>query len=388
MPEATELEPGAPMTPVIFAREARKLRDKRRAKHGTPIDLGALVALVPDIAEILRGSDEVLRIVGSKELLDGVRRGTLRYMQGELGHTTTVLDQQGRIVGHVQLQPADTASAFAPAAAMFQIASAITLQYYLQRFDERLTDILKSVKDSREHAAWAQIGRAALETAEIAELLQRDGSLTQDLRARLDAEERAVDVVVLQELIPVQAAIRSLETVRREIDETLTAANEKSKVAHAVNVVKDTLPGGLRQKLQRSLDDLQDAMVHWNLAARAAQVHASLRMLRAIDDRVKGREQTDAAQRAVTERAHAQAQLGERVCELLTLPVETFDMFGIDSRVQKRVAAVSTMAATLRGESDSAAQRLGIAATDPPTEILVTMHDGNVVVLPTRKAVA
>ncbi len=375
------------MTPVVLTRVPRQFGDGRRAKKGTPIDLSSLVELVPHISEMLEGSDDLLRIVGSKQLLDGIRNNTLSYMQGELGHTTTVMDQHGRIVGHVQLQPAETANSFTPAAAIFQIGSAITLQYYLQRFDERLTDILKSVKESREHAAWAQIGRAALETSEIAEALQRFGSLTPDMRARLDAEERAVDVVALQELIPVQEAINSMTKIRAEIDRALEVAGDHSTVTRTLSVMKETLPGGIRQRLQQSLAALEDAMSHWYVAARAAQVHASLRMLRAVDDQLSGRVATSAAHRTVIERARAQSELGKRVNELLALPVGTFDIFGIDYLVQKRVDYVGVMAATLQQESDNAARRLGIAANDPAEEMVLAMHGDNVVVLPRRKEV-
>lgn len=177
MSESNELVPVPPATPVIVTSVPRRFGDRRRFGRGTPVDLGALVALVPQISEMLSTGDGLVRIVGSRELLDGIRHNTVHYMRGELGHTTAVLDQHGRIVGHVQLQPAKSVSAVPPAAAVFQIGSAITLQYYLQRFDEQLTEIMASVRMARQHAAWTQIARAALETSEIAEALQRDGLL-------------------------------------------------------------------------------------------------------------------------------------------------------------------------------------------------------------------
>ncbi|MDP9331872.1 MAG: hypothetical protein M3Q30_00975 [Actinomycetota bacterium] len=386
MSQSNEIMPAPPTTPVVVTGVPRRFGDRRRSGRGTLVDLGELVELVPQISEMLNRGDQLVRIVGSKELLDGIRHNTLHYMRGELGHTTAVLDQNSRIVGHVWLQPAEVSSVLAPAAAVFQIASAITLQYYLQRFDQQLTEISLSVRKAREHAAWAEIARAALETAEIAEAIQRHGPLAPDLRARLDEEERAVDVVVLQELLPVEEAVRSLQVVRDEIDTLLAGQEEQSRVARTANVLRETLPGGLRQHLRRALDELDAAMPHWYLAARAAQVHATLRTLRAVDDRLAGRPASAAGRRSLLERAGAQAALGGRVSALLELPAETFDLFGIDRPVESQIERVYVMAASLAGESVTAAERLGLAAERPVEEMFVTTRKGGVVVLPPREA--
>lgn len=382
MSESNELVPVPPATPVIVTSVPRRFGDRRRFGRGTPVNLGALVALVPQISEMLSTGDGLVRIVGSRELLDGIRHNTLHYMRGELGHTTAVLDQHGRIVGHVQLQPAKSVSAVAPAAAVFQIGSAITLQYYLQRFDEQLTEIMASVRMARQHAAWAQIARAALETSEIAEALQRDGLLAPDLRARLDEEERAVDVVVLQELLPIEEAVRNLQTIRDEIDPLLARHSERSAVTRSAKVLRETLPGGLRARLMQVLDGLEKAMAHWYLAARAAQVHATLRTLRAVDDQLTGRPRSTADRSVLLERAASQAALGTRVSELLELPAETLDLFTIDRPVVSRIEGLRSTAGWLAGESEMAAERLGLAADRSVDEMLLSTRKGNVVALP------
>ena len=384
MSESNELVSVPPVAPVIVTTVPRRFGDRRRSGRGTPVNLGALVALVPRISEMLKSSDGLLRIVGSRELLDGIRNNTLRYMRGELGHTTTVLDHHGRIVGHVQLQPAQSASAVAPAAAVFQIGSAITLQYYLHRFDEQLTEIAASVRKAREHAAWAEIARAAMETAEIAEALQRDGVLAPDLRARLNDEERAVDVVVLQELLPVEEAVRNLQAMRDEVDMLLARHSDRSPVTRSANVLRETLPGGLRARLVKVLEALETAMAHWYLAARAAQVHATLRTLRAVDDQLMGRARSAADRRTLLERAAAQAALGTRVSELLELPPEALALFTIDRPVVSKIEGLRSTAAWLAGESNMAAERLGLAADRPVEEILLSARKGNVVALPSR----
>ena len=126
MSESTEMVPVLPTTPVVVTNVPRRLGDRRRSGRGTPVDLGALVDLVPQLGEMLHRDGQLVRIVGSKELLDGIRNNTLHYMQDEFGHMTTVIDQNNRIVGHVQLQPAQSSRVVAPAAVVFQLGSVIT----------------------------------------------------------------------------------------------------------------------------------------------------------------------------------------------------------------------------------------------------------------------
>ena len=292
----------------------------------------------------------------------------------------------GRIVGHIQLQPADLIDTAVPAAVTFQVASAITLQYYLQRFDDRLAEISHSVRKAREDAAWARIARAALEAAEIAEVLQQEGSLSADLRARLDTEEREVDVVALQEIAPVIEAARDLRAVRAEIDEALAAAEAQSRVSRSTSVLRETLPGGLRHRLRDALAAVEAAMVHWLLAARAAQVHATLRSLRAVADRAEDRSWSAAARTGLLDRAAAQAALGTELLDLLALPQQTWSLFTIDAPIASRIESVSKTAGWLKSESEDAAERLGIAAGATISELTLAMRAGQVFALPPLKA--
>ena len=191
---------------------------------------------------------------------------------------------------------------------------------------------------------------------------------------------------MLQELLPVEEAVRNLQSVRGEIDVLLGRHAERSRAGRTANVLRETLPGGLRQRLRQALDDLDIAMPHWYLAARAAQVHATLRTLRAVDDQLGGRPASAAGRHSLLERAGAQAALGERVTELLELPAETFDLFVIDRPVESQIARVYVMAGSLAGESATAAERLGLAANRPVEEMFLTTRKGGVVALPPREA--
>jgi len=374
--------------PMVVTTVPRRTGDRRRVRRTVPVDLSALVELVPQIGEMLGRAGQLVRIVGSKDLLDGVRNGALQYMRADLGHMTAVLDEHGRIVGHVQLRPAQGAGVLTPAAAVFQIASAITLQYYLQRFDEQLAEIPSAVREDREHAAWAVVARAALEAAEIAEVLQRDGCLAPYLRARLEIEERAVDVVALEEIRPVEEAVVGLQAARDEIAVLLSGRGAGARVTRSANALRATLPGGLRQSLLRALDALGSAMTHWYIAARAAQVHAALCTLRAVDDQLAGRSGTGAGRSALLERASAQQALGTEVGELLALPAAAFELFTIDRPVTSRVERLRPVATSLVGESDSAAERLVLLADQQVDEMVLASRGGGVVALPSQTVAA
>jgi hypothetical protein len=130
------------------------------------------------------------------------------------------------------------------------------------------------------------------------------------------------------------------------------------------------------------LDGLENAMAHWYLAARAAQVHATLRTLRAVDDQLTGRPRSTADRSVLLERAASQVALGTRVSELLEIPAETLDLFTIDRPVVSRIEGLRSTAGWLGGESEMAADRLGLAADRPVEEMLLSTRKGNVVALP------
>src|SRR5689334_9251772 len=94
----TSIEPSSdfPLVVSVLPRRA----GWRRRRGSAPIDVSALVRVMPEIAQALR-SGEMVRIVGPSALLEGIRDGTLRYLPGEVGHYGTVIDQHGRIAGQV-----------------------------------------------------------------------------------------------------------------------------------------------------------------------------------------------------------------------------------------------------------------------------------------------
>lgn len=378
--DATEPQPVAtsPDLPLVVSVVPRRA-GWRRLRGSTPIALSPILRAVPEILHALQSGDMV-RIVGARELLDGIKTGTLRYMQGEAGHFTTVIDQNGRIVGQVQLE----ASRFAQtgrALAVFQVASAITLQYYLQRFDERLDAISSAVRKAREHAAWAEVSRAMLEAPRFAEDLQKGSALSPGLRNRLDTEERACDVVALQELLPVQEAIAGLESTRREIDQLDEARAKRGPVGKAASAVVETGPGGLRGRLAAALAAADEAMIHWQIACSAAHVHAALVALQMVDDELAGRPETTSALKSVAARAENHRTVAGRVGELLALPDETLDLFGLDGGIIKRLRSLDEVALTLRAESEVIAAQLDLISEGAISEMVLVAHKDEVVAL-------
>lgn len=101
---------------------------------------------VPGIAQALASGRQV-RIVGPQDLLDGLRTGAYTLTKDSTGFSGIVRGVDGKIVGHLRFERVGWVAA--SAAAVFQVASAVTLQYYLYAIEGRLRAILDEVQDLR-----------------------------------------------------------------------------------------------------------------------------------------------------------------------------------------------------------------------------------------------
>lgn len=118
------------------------------------------------------GGDTVMRVVGSDALLAGLASGKLELVQSGAGHLGTVRDAASKDwAGHLRFDgPSDGPGAGAGALAGFQIASAVTLQYYLARIDRQLGDIEETcarIADVGSNARYAAIETARRRCASI-----------------------------------------------------------------------------------------------------------------------------------------------------------------------------------------------------------------------------
>ena len=119
---------------------------------------------------------QVVRVFGSKEILDGLAAGALEMVPAKSGGSLGVVREVGstnfagqlRFAGKPETQSVPNPN---PALAGFQFASAVTLQYYLARIDRQLGEIDKEIRGARQDIRDERYGRieAARKQCELAE---------------------------------------------------------------------------------------------------------------------------------------------------------------------------------------------------------------------------
>ena len=142
------------------------------------IAAGPLLAAIPEIEAALRVGDTV-RLVGPHSVLNGIHNGTLHFVETSTGQIGTVADGGGKFAGQIRFRHVD---ALVPTvAAGFQVASAVTLQYYLQNILDRLESLSAQVDRVFElltETAAAEITSAARCCEDLEALLRTTGSLS------------------------------------------------------------------------------------------------------------------------------------------------------------------------------------------------------------------
>jgi|CXWL01.1.fsa_nt_gi hypothetical protein len=110
------------------------------------IALGHIVEAVPFIKAAIEGG-RIARIIGPEALLQGLDAGTLM----QLGATSALQDATGQIVGHLRVGELQNIRKFAGPMAAWQVLSAVTCQYYLNRITIQLSGIEKAVADIQKY---------------------------------------------------------------------------------------------------------------------------------------------------------------------------------------------------------------------------------------------
>lgn len=171
--------------PTLFARV-----DGPRASSGIPM-IAANPALTGgvELMNALR-SGGVVRVVGPQHLLAGLDRGSLELVHSVGGNLGTVRDATSKqIAGHLRFGDIQSANPVAPALAGFQLASALTLQYYLARIDRQLGLILDEVLGGRQDLRDERFGRidtARRRCATVEKVLADTGDAGTQDRQRLE----------------------------------------------------------------------------------------------------------------------------------------------------------------------------------------------------------
>lgn len=239
----------------------------------TIMPVGQLVAVLPGIEEAMRAG-QVYHLVGR------IPPG-LHHMQsgGLLG---TLVDGNNKIAAQARFVKADAAPIAAGVAATFQIASAITLQYYLNEMVNRLDSIEAAVNRVMEfltETALAEITNAYRASEDLATILVSTGTLEPHDLTRLVSALSDVSTAYLRDARLVDQFVE----LALDLDGRLDAA--------AATVGTTDTPKGLRT-LKSDITDFGDALAGYLETADrmlvAAQVRARLLLIESAAERSTG----------------------------------------------------------------------------------------------------
>jgi hypothetical protein len=117
--------------------------------------------MVTGIAELHSAlqAGQVVRVLGPAPLLEGLADKSLELIHSGGGHLGTVRDVATKdFAGQLRFGEVQAQGAAAPALAAFQVASAVTLQYYLARIDRQLGTIESELRGVRQDTRDARFG--------------------------------------------------------------------------------------------------------------------------------------------------------------------------------------------------------------------------------------
>ncbi len=148
-------------------------------EHTHLIALKPFLESIPNLLDSVRGGT-VVQILGPPELLAGLKSGAYHTLQSG-GHLGAVADSHS-IVGNLRFgNPMNVASVTVPAA-IFQVASAVTLQYYLHQMNDRLDALQKGIESliqRQQNARYGKISAAKITCDDVRGVL-RQGCLPHD----------------------------------------------------------------------------------------------------------------------------------------------------------------------------------------------------------------
>lgn len=154
-----------------------------------------IVQAVPQIQTLLKAGKYV-RIVGPPEALKGIEKGFFSMMPSQGGHLGAVVDANKQIVYQMRFKPASNLARVAGPMIVFQAASAVTLQYYLNHIDSQLSAIKASVNEVLQRLQSKTFGKmmGSMKTMEEVEVLvEASDGVDENLSGRLDNAEQNIN---------------------------------------------------------------------------------------------------------------------------------------------------------------------------------------------------
>ncbi len=142
-----------------------------------PIAFNSFLQSIPNVVAAMRGGT-VVQILGPPNLISGLKSGIYHTVESG-GHLGSVANSNGQIVGNLRFGNPVNIRSFAVPAAIFQVASAVTLQYYLHQMNDKLVSIQQGIENliqREQNDQYAKIMAAKTTCEEIRGIL-RSGHL-------------------------------------------------------------------------------------------------------------------------------------------------------------------------------------------------------------------
>jgi hypothetical protein len=202
----------------------------------------------------------LMQIVGTPALMEGIKTGTYAMMSTAVGTTGTVVSSTtGQIVGQLRFQPANIAPILAPMA-IWQIMNAIAGAHQLAKINARLDSLQRSIENiifRFQANAYGRLFGAITSLNEIDKQFQTIGYFTDDMSVRLAIATQEIHIVFHEHKVLID---RFTEKSQNIIDST----EKKIGATYANTLLKEECP-----------NFLIDANIYTN-AAKAAFLSSKL----------------------------------------------------------------------------------------------------------------
>ena len=112
----------------------------------TPKAWNQAIQTLPNVSQAIQRG-ELVRIIGPDHLVNGIAKGELAHTITKSGVIGAVKGPDGKFVGHLRFESAGSPATVAGPLVVFQLASAVTMQYYLHQMTTRLVSIEEGIDD-------------------------------------------------------------------------------------------------------------------------------------------------------------------------------------------------------------------------------------------------
>ncbi len=202
--------------------------------HAPPVALNGAAMTAAGFDSAIRAG-QMMRVVGPESVLAGLNSGSLELIHsagGNLGTARGVVDKG--FAGNLRFGDLGDAASATQALAAFQLASAITLQYYLARIDRQLGEIstavsqLKQIENDNRYGT-IEAARARCQTVE--KVLASTGVVGGHDRSALRQAHQDLEKVHSTLMRSISARCEDVEAValdtigKRELEQLLTSAS-------------------------------------------------------------------------------------------------------------------------------------------------------------------